>query len=114
MRSELVVEKVFKPVAALGCGGEPKPVFCRYSIDDVEECAGGDVVAFVGDHETKDGAISRWGGGHQACPHTYRACRTRRASSKEDEIAATEFGTVSNGDFALTRSRRGVQMNPSA
>jgi hypothetical protein len=50
----LVVDEVFKPVAAFGCSGEPEPVLGGYSIEDVEERAGGDVVAFVGDDETVD------------------------------------------------------------
>jgi hypothetical protein len=26
------IDEVFKPVAAFGCGGEPEPVFGRYSL----------------------------------------------------------------------------------
>lgn len=55
MRSELVVDQALKPVAALGCGCEAKPMFGRYSVEDVEEDAGGDVVAFVDNHETVAG-----------------------------------------------------------
>ena len=58
MRPELVVDEVFKPVAAFGCSGEPEPVFCGYSVEDVEERAGGDVVAFVDDDETVTGGGS--------------------------------------------------------
>ena len=47
-----MVDEVFKPVAAFGCSGEPEPVFGGYSIEDVEERAGGDVMAFVDNHET--------------------------------------------------------------
>ena len=53
-----MVDEVFEPVATFRCGGEPEPVFCGYPIEDVEERAGGDVMAFVGDDETVTGGES--------------------------------------------------------
>ena len=47
-----MVDEVFESVAAFRCRGEPKPVLGRNSVEDVEECAGGDMVAFVDDHES--------------------------------------------------------------
>jgi hypothetical protein len=48
----LVVDEVFEPISALGCRGESQPVSGRYSVENVEEGACGDMVAFVDDHET--------------------------------------------------------------
>ena len=52
MGSELVIDQVFEPIAALRGGGQAEPVPRRYATQDTEECAGCDVVAFVHYHES--------------------------------------------------------------
>jgi hypothetical protein len=51
----LVIDQVFEPVTALRCGGQAEPVPRGYAAQDAEECAGGDVVAFVHNDESVAG-----------------------------------------------------------
>jgi len=50
--SELVIDQVFEPVAAFRSRGQAEPVARGYAAQHAEECAGGDVMAFVHDDES--------------------------------------------------------------
>ena len=47
-----MIDQVFEPVAAFRSRGQTEPVARGYAAQDAEECAGGDVVAFVDDDES--------------------------------------------------------------
>jgi hypothetical protein len=48
----LVIDQVFEPVAAFRGGSQSEPVPRGYAAQNAEECAGGDLVAFIHDDET--------------------------------------------------------------
>jgi hypothetical protein len=58
-----MVYETLEPIAAFRRRGEPKPVPGRNSVEDVEKCAGRDVVALVDDYESLVG-----GDLFDACP----------------------------------------------